>query len=68
MARYIDLKKPWGVVFSLNIDHISSIIADRYSDRDVVTIDMLSGHTFTADVPYEEFMRLLVPVSLNGDK
>ena len=72
MARFIELKKPWSGVFCVNADHVSSVSSDRYGDgktvRETVVITLLSGDTHTADIPYEEFMRLLVPVSLSGDK
>lgn len=71
MARFLELKKPWGDLICVNTDHICSILADKYSSagkgtRSVVTIALLSGQSFTADVPYEEFMRMLVPLSLSG--
>jgi hypothetical protein len=71
MARFLELKKPWGDVITINIEHISSIQPDLFIDRNdgkrkVVTISLLHGTTFTADIPYTEFMRLLIPLSL-GD-
>ena len=73
MARFLELKKPWDELVSVNIDHISSVTKDRYTDKimgiypkEVVTITMLSGQILTVDVPYDEFMKLLIPLSLSG--
>ena len=73
MARYIEVKKPWGDDVAVNVEHISYVIADTSSapgegSRNVVLLYMLTGDCFTADVPYAEFMKLLVPISLSGDK
>lgn len=70
MARFLEVSSPWGGVFSVNVEHICAVIADQYSDgkavKQTVVISLLGGDRRTADIPYEEFMRLLIPTSLSG--